>query len=82
MEAAHGRGECQISPVGLKHQGFILLYSLVEGCHEVEKLTFLGKRQGHTPLNVAVIVLANAVELWIGVKGHGQRYILKSYLAW
>ncbi|CAM9163056.1 unnamed protein product, partial [Ectocarpus sp. 6 AP-2014] len=32
--AAHQRGECRTSPARLKHQAFVLLYSLIEGCHE------------------------------------------------
>lgn len=31
----HGGGSTDTSPAGLKHQAFVLLYSLIEGCHEV-----------------------------------------------
>ncbi|CAN0165193.1 unnamed protein product, partial [Scytosiphon promiscuus] len=30
----HSGGTAETSPAGLKHQGFVLLYSLIEGCHE------------------------------------------------
>lgn len=35
VQAAYERGECRVSPARLKHQAFVLLYSLIEGCHEV-----------------------------------------------
>lgn len=36
--AAHQRGQCRTSPARLKHQAFVLLYSLIEGCHEASEL--------------------------------------------
>lgn len=35
VKAAFERGDCKISPARLKNQGFVLLHSLIEGCHEV-----------------------------------------------
>lgn len=35
VKAAFERRDCKISPARLKNQGFVLLHSLIEGCHEV-----------------------------------------------
>ena len=42
VKAAQERGECKISPARLKNQGFVLLHSLIEGCHEVRVSTEAG----------------------------------------
>lgn len=47
IDAAHKRGECKVSPSRLKHQVFVLLYSLIEGCHEVRKARGGGSKGAH-----------------------------------
>lgn len=38
VEEAFKNNECNVSPAHFTHETFVLLYSLIEGCHEVNRL--------------------------------------------